>query len=412
MTDWKRGLNFSTTKYTITGETEFSPYVHSSFRAAIPRQILEKFNGVKEVVLAHIREKEGTLESLRIKRLSNQGNSFTISLKKEKKFKDPVIRIIDIKSEKEALDRTSQRLSIKNFVPLKTANPYGGSTPIYLFNHNNSLVIGGYYKKDLITNDKIEFNSKTSAALGMYLAEGGKRDATFTNSWPDAINLILDFVEETFNFDRTKIKASICCNPSLKGKKRQLERFWQEQTGIANFAKVLHLNKNSKLPQGTLQLYFCSQTLKEILINMINNLKNYDFDKLSFLRGLLSGDGSPILQTKYTITHHIVFDPKTKFWYKPFFNEIDMSKRICEHKIVLYPSWNQNMELLSNDIYKYNPQNRVKFLKRFLNLPATLKSDKDLSNLKQEQKRLNKNLREIYNSLVDVKILNKNPLDS
>ena len=57
----------------------------------------------------------------------------------------------------------------------------------------------------------------------------------------------------------------------------------------------------------------------KIVNNVLNLIKKLDFtNNLEFINGFLSGDGSPILQNKYCITHHIVFNPNEKVFNKNF----------------------------------------------------------------------------------------------
>ena len=65
----------------------------------------------------------------------------------------------------------------------------------------------------------IKLTNELLEVVGLYIAEGGKTAASFTNSWPEAINCILLFFERFFGLQRETIKASICCNTKLKNKK-------------------------------------------------------------------------------------------------------------------------------------------------------------------------------------------------
>jgi len=79
-----RGLNFSKSKYVIADENSFMPHIRSSFRASIPFPILNKFSfdyNKKNIALVSILS--NGVETLRIKGLARNGNSLTISLKKE-----------------------------------------------------------------------------------------------------------------------------------------------------------------------------------------------------------------------------------------------------------------------------------------------------------------------------------------
>ena len=75
----------------------------------------------------------------------------------------------------------------------------------------------------------------TCASIGLYYAEGGKVEASFTNSSPKIINTFLSFLERVSDIKRERISASINCNIDLISKRKKLEEFWSTQTGIRNF---------------------------------------------------------------------------------------------------------------------------------------------------------------------------------
>lgn len=371
---WERGLNFLQRQYKIIGKNEFIPHIRKDGRTTIPYQILQNFNiSKKEIVLVKI--KSGERDYLRIKKLYAETNSLTISLKAERFFKNLTIEILDIKTEKEALSRNSKNiLSLKKFIPQFTSSSKG-STPIYLFENDFGLVVGGYYKKDLMIKDKIYFNESSLESIGLYFAEGGKTASSFTNSWPNAINSILIFMEHLFNIRREAIKASICCNYSFNDRQKQLESFWENKTGISNFSRGLHFNKNSVSPQGTLELYFCSEVIKSIFVSIINKVLEYDIKTIPLLRGIFSGDASPILQNKYCITHNLSFNNQEKMFYLRILKKTFPNTKtgIIGNRFVLYSSWKENRKLLFDDIYKFNPFNRAKFARQFFTLPKTKK---------------------------------------
>ena len=407
MSEWRKGLNFSRAKYKQLDEFTFLPHVRSDSSTSIPRNIVEKFSDIElknPVALVEIQQKDR--EFFRIKKLKKQGNSLTISLKPcyETGHK---IKIIDIKDERLLLSRekekTKRKINISSILPHYT-NRGIKSTPIYLFKQGKKLVAGGYYKKDLVINGNISLNETSLSAIGLYFCEGGKFNATFTNSWPSAINIILKFLEGNFYIDRKNIHAAIYCNKSLTGKKQNLEEFWTHKTGINLFYEKLHTSINSTSPCGTLELHFSSKILKEILISIIDNLFNYKFDKSHLQRGVLSGDGSPIRQTKYNLTHHIATDkkPESLTFIKNIFSGFTLKVIPTQPKITVYTTWKQNKNLLLNDSYRFNLLNRVRFANRFLNLPKTVSTkDKDLEKFRNTD----------YNNLLDDLLQHYNDLN-
>lgn len=399
------GINFSQTKYRLLDDLTFIPHIRSNNTASIPYSIVDKFD-YNETNVALLRVYYEDSSKLRIKKLHLNGNSLVVSLKAEKKLKNIKLQVIDIKSEKELLGRKNN--DFIRYIPKFTS----GRTPIYLFDYDPYYVIGGYYKKDILIKKNLLKDETLPFVLGLYLAEGGKINATFTNSWPEAINIVLDFVENNFNISRGLVCTSICCNAHLKSKKSELEKFWTEKTGVRNFFNNLHINKNVKSPQGILELYFGSQIIKELFVNLSYKLDlNQNF---KFINGFLSGDGSPILQNKFCVTHHIVFDSQKKNYnkYKEIFKGYKTGV-INGNRFVLYTNWDQNLELLMNGAYSYSPMKRFKFLKYFLSLPKT-KLNKHLTKIKglfEEFKNLRLYLMNFYESLETLNVYNKKEIN-
>ncbi len=372
---WPRGNNFLQAKYRIINQNSFVPHIRSNFTASVPRGIIENFIPATRnlVTLVEFKHRNSAKKNLRIKKLHKQANSFIISLKAEKNMEFDSIKVIKILSETEVLNRSETWLKNKtclsNIIPKTTS----GNTPIYVFENGENLAVGGYYKKDIVCRKEIELDEAAISAIGLYYCEGGRVAASFTNSWPAAINTVLNFVEKNFGMERTGVKASVFCNPSLKGRKKQLEEFWASQTGIENFADGLHLGKNSRSLQGTLELYFCSQVLKEIFCSIIGNINRHDFDKIPMIRGVLSGDGSPLQHTKSTINHHVAFDGSeyNMAFLNSVFGGFKTRKLSTANRFVIKTDWNANKHLLLNDAYKFNDMNRIRFSRRFLKLPRT-----------------------------------------
>jgi len=375
---WRRGLNFSRTKYKIVSGNTFAPHVRADFKASVPRAIIESFgHGKPEVALVEISSQDKKI--LRIKNLHKNGYSRIISFKGEKELKNPLVRLLDVKSKEDARSRNDAT----SFIPECTSTPR--PTPIYVFNTASGILVGGHYKKEVLIKNP-PYDATNLAALGLYLAEGGKTVASFTNTWPQAINEVLSYLESFFDLDREDIFATICCN--TRANKKALEEFWAAETGICNFSKSLHINKNVKSHHGILELHFCSQVLKEIILGIIRNMSDENLASLPFLRGFLSGDGSPTLQTKYSITHHIVFNRAERSFNEKLAKSAFASynaKIVSGSRIVLYTSWNMNKGLLLNDAYRFNPPNRLKFAKHFLSLPKTsVVRDREVSNYKRK----------------------------
>lgn len=386
---YNRGLNFSISKYKILDRTLFIPHIRSNLEASIPSEILNEFNFNKDkdpVALVKIISKN--YEIIRIKKLQRNGKSLTISLKKEKDLQDIKIKVLNIKNSEEVQKRpkisNNRIIKTNSIIPKFTFHcslPCENSkkiAPIYLFKNNSNIIAGSYLsRKDIIFKDEFRLDELACSSIGLYEAEGGKTTGSFTNSQPKIINTILEFIEKVSNVNRKNLTASINCNNKSISKKRNLEEFWRNQTGIEKFQTKLHLSENVIVPQGILQVFFGSKIIKEFMCGMFNLIfQNQNIDQMAVLRGVLSGDGSPIQQTSSYITHHIATDKnhitfQEKFIGKICVGKISNIKNINNRKVVLYNNWITNLNFLFLDPYKFNILNRLKFAKQFLNLKTT-----------------------------------------
>jgi hypothetical protein len=382
------GLNFSRAKYDILNNNTFVPHVRSNFQAAVPIKMLDNFNAKKfKDPVALVRIKSDNLESFRLKKLSKASNSLIISLKAEKREQNLQIAILDIRPAQELQARTKP-IIIKSKVKTTSIFPkftkrcswpneeQRDISPIYLLHYNSKIYAGiRLSRKDLILDKEINLNESAGAAIGLYFAEGGKIAPSFTNSQPTIINMVLEFLERISNIKRKDLKANINCNKDQKYRKRDLEKFWAAQTGIKNFNK-LHIGEKVKSPVGVLELNLGSKLLKEFMCGLFTVALKSEDSRIGLIQGILSGDGSPILQHKNYITHHIATDKNHISFQQTFIEElfndkISTIKKVHAGKIVLYNNWETNYNFLFLDPYKFNIFNRKKFAKQFLNLPTT-----------------------------------------
>ena len=394
------GLNFNQAKYEIINKDTFIPYIRLNSKTSVPYPIFRNFIKKQSndlVALLKITDRKSKKSIIRIKKLSKEGSSLGFSFKKERDFKDPKVEVLNILPIRKALKRRQltrgNAISILSFLPthiFTRSFPYQDSiksSPIYTFELDDKIITGCYLgRKDIIFRKKLKSNEITSLAIGLYFAEGGKIQSSFTNSHPKMINAILDFIEDVSDIKREKVFASIYCHPKLKDKKKNLEEFWNSQTGVSNFSNKLHLSENSKSPCGTLELYFCSQILKEFMCGLLKfsfeNSGIYNFENI--IKGLFSGDSSPIQQTKTFLTHHITLDRgcwKTQYdFIEKFVSKFNVKIKLVpsnpkniknQVKAVIYSNWLDNMRLLFSDVYEFNLFNREKFARQFLSLRKT-----------------------------------------
>lgn len=395
-----RGLNFKRQMYQLISKNKYIPHVRSDLKVSIPISVLKKFNVPKSknlVALLKISDRINGKNTIKIKKLSVSGNSLVFTFKGEKDFKHPIVKVLDIIPSSESIKRPKMRFGER--IPTLSVLPKfthkrsfltkdsNIGVSIFAFERDDEIILRYYgSKKNITLKNKIEIDSLVSVASVLYFTEGGKVQASFTSSHPLMINVILDFVENISNITRENVKASIFCHHNLKNKKRNLEEFWTFHTGVRNSSKNLHLSKKSKSSCGTLELYFSSQILKELFLGIINQMfdSRYVFGAKNVIRGIFSGDSSPILQTKNFITHHITLNKNDwKFQYDFICNFVSLlgiplktvpvNPTIYSNQIhaVVYSDWFTNLKMILFDVYSFNLFNKFKFIKKFLCLRKT-----------------------------------------
>jgi hypothetical protein len=401
--NWERGLNFGRARYHIINTGTFIPYIHSDQKATIPIEILKNFVDQKSsdlIALLKITDRTTGRNAVRIKKLCRNGQSLAFSLEKERNTKEPVVEVLDIKSEQECLSRLNEEfLDLSENIPTLYVLPsytlsrsfpyqtYQKVAALFVFGHQDNLYCETCYGwKNIITKKGIMPDELMAAVIGLYFAEGGKTAASFTNSQPIMINTMLDFIEETTNVRRSDVSASIYCHPNLVGKKRNLENFWSLETGITKFSSNLHLSEKSTSPCGTLELKFSSVILKEFLCGLAKMVYNKPFvvEAKSVIRGIFSAEASPTKQTKTCLTHHITLDRHNWNIQFDFINVFASRLGIKLATVPTNPScdsrqvhavanadWMTNLKMLLLDVYLYNLFNRKKFARQFLSLPKT-----------------------------------------
>lgn len=227
------GLNFGKAWYKIVGKNTFIPHLRSNLQTSIPNKLLNNFNfNIQKDAVGLFKIKTENGEFLKIKKLSRLSNSLGISLKAEKKLKDIQIEILDIKNVDELLKRAeigNDKIEINSILPKYTKycswpdKDSKGIAPIYLFEYNSKIIGHSFMnKKEIIFERDFELDELTCSALGLYFAEGGKIAASFSNSSPKMISIILTFIEKVSNIKREDLKAAINCKINQKNKKRNL----------------------------------------------------------------------------------------------------------------------------------------------------------------------------------------------
>ncbi len=243
-----------------------------------------------------------------------------------------------------------EKLDLLSFIPDKLRS----GTKINLLLWKNSLIC--FYKSPKGTLRKIEIRKEVPLEfcrlLGYYQAEGGKekkikksgRQVVFTNTH---INLISDFIILSKNLFKTNL-----WNAEIRIKKANK----MKEALIQNMLKKLGINKkNIKIRIGdnlkdfSIRLYICSTILSDIIIRIMENIKNYLITEnilnkknnlkmyISFMQGLFAGDGNynTYKNKKGGVHHRLIFyeeDYNYALQYKKLLKKIGMESKIIKIK--------------------------------------------------------------------------------
>lgn len=151
--------------------------------------------------------------------------------------------------------------------------------------------------------------------LGLWVGEGTKgKGLYFGNTSEELLLHFLKYTEEILEFSRENFKVTIVL-PKPVGNEEGVKRKWSEilQIPLENFTNISIKERGPTSNLEYVMLYFNSIISFELINSLEEKLRplileNEEFN-ISFLRGLFSGEGWPVLNHKGRI-HHVSFSNK------------------------------------------------------------------------------------------------------
>lgn len=334
----------------------------------------------------------------------NNTIEFLYKISKEKRFVIPkeinkeinfldnnLIEIEEIKPIK----RTREKIKIKNnkieLIQIIPRNTRSGM-PINLIIKKEKLIC--FYKSKRGMLRKIELKKEVPLEfcrfLGYYQAEGGKekkinkrkgRQVVFTNTNQEIIS---DFLSLSKNMLETNLWY---VEIRLKENNRKKEEFIKnmlENLGIDKKNIKIRIEKNLK--DFSIRLYICSTILSDIIIKLMEEVKNYLIIKnvvdskenlkmyVSFMQGLFAGDGNyNAYKNKEGGTHHkLIFyeeDYKYALQYCKLLKKIGINSKVIKiknkHLFIIKSTLNWKYLLLIKELglFDYHARHKSSLIK-------------------------------------------------
>jgi len=349
----------------------------------------------------------------------NKNIEFLYKISEEKRFVVPkaltnkinflgnnLIEITNIKLLKQQKDETIVKNGKINLIQIIPKKMRSGS-PISILIKGDELICfcksfrGALRKIEIKKGVPLEF----CRFLGYYQAEGGKekkinkengRQVVFTNT---NANIIRDFII----LSKKVIKEELW-NIEIKLKKRNRKK----EENLKNMLEELGINKKDikikierNLRDFSIRLYICSTILSDIIIGLMETIKDYLIDEstlltnksnlkmyVSFIQGLFAGDGNyNAYQNKLGGVHHrLIFyeeDYNYALQYKKLLEKAGIGSKIIKIKnknlFIVRATLNWELLLLIKELelFDYHKSHGAS-LKKFIKIHKSYRSHKHL----------------------------------
>ena len=171
---------------------------------------------------------------------------------------------------------------------------------------------GGSDSKRIEITNKVEFTPALIKAVAIYYGEGNsstkRRLSNFVNSNPAVVNAGIKLFE-LLGINKSELKARVkVYNPSIDDE--ELKKYWSGLTGVLlqNFFKtevsyskpIYKRNREKPSKFGRLEIIYSSVIIKEIIDNLVKEVKKFALEnsevRREFLKGLIAGEGSVLLK--------------------------------------------------------------------------------------------------------------------
>jgi hypothetical protein len=258
---------------------------------------------------------------------------YQIKIKKSKKSfvsNDHFYSVDKINLEFEKFVR-NKRFNLSEFLRSSYARTEGGKLRKFKIRKvgKNKILVnylsGGPASKEIEIKSTFRLDSNFFRVMGLLQAECSKslkKTFCFTNETPENIKYVIEWFEKYLNFSRKSWLYELSIDPRIMHEKDSAKEFWSNSLKIPlNLIKVYpkiseHTNKPKKL--GTMNLRTHGRTLKEIILRLLESVKNHVVkNRIAagyFLSGVLAGDGYVVTTKKGSLNYiGICFDPN-KVW--------------------------------------------------------------------------------------------------
>lgn len=188
---------------------------------------------------------------------------------------------------------------------------------------------GGHDSKKFIMNKFIKLDDLFFEGIGLWQGEGGKsKGLYFGNSCLELLLHFLRFVEEKLGLNRNEFKVTI--NSQTSDPEDKIKERWSKKLKIPfeNFTRVC---RDKRINQEYAQVYLNGIVLSKLMKTLHNKLKRVILQHknftVSYLRGIIAGEGQIALKKSGTISHVSVSsgDLIEVNWYKKCLNNLSIS---------------------------------------------------------------------------------------
>jgi len=213
--------------------------------------------------------------------------------------------VVEIEGKK-FIDIVNLVSNIKDKIPIVNYLKYE-KIEVYL----KPKILGrGHDSKKIILRRHIELNQLFFEGLGLWVGEGAKsKGLYFGNTSQELLLHWLKFVEEVLLMPRELFKVTIVL-PKIVENVVEIKNKWSEllRIPIENFTNVSFKVNGTPSNFEYIHIYFSSIILSEIMNSICRKIKglileNQEFS-VSFLRGLFSGEGGVVLNSRSRV-HHV-----------------------------------------------------------------------------------------------------------
>lgn len=230
---------------------------------------------------------------------------------------------------------------------------------------------------------KLLLTEELLALMGFWLGDGLKsrnggslRTVAFTNSEPRVVKWAMRLFE-IFKISKEDLYASVTVRTVSEVNVEEIKQFWSETTGIpqnrisVNLRKSTRKNLRKLAPPrkfGSIKVEFHSAVLRDIVISLLEFCKKMALRReeyaISFLKGLLTADGSTILSKRARYVVICSTNETNKKFIKQLLEAAKISSKERKDGIEIREKA-ELLKLKEFNIFELHPERNAKFMKFF-----------------------------------------------